>query len=69
MTILSTDVQTPAPQPTQIAACLRELAARGARYHLGLCRTDLDMLIAGAGLIDLAYSRPTALVVEVEGAA
>lgn len=57
---------TPAPQPTQTAAYLRSLASRGARQHIGLCQTDLDQLIAGAGLIELAYPQRTALVAAVE---
>lgn len=57
-----------APIPQEVSAYLRDLAARGARYHLGLCATDLTMLIAGAGLIEIAFPRQAALVAEVEGA-
>lgn len=56
----------PTPTATSVAAYLRDLAARGARRHIGLCRTDLDMIIAAAGLIELAFAPRTSLVAEVE---
>lgn len=53
------------PTPAVVAAYLRDLAARGDRHPIGLCRTDLDMLIAAAGLLELAYAPRTALVAAV----
>lgn len=57
---------SPTPTAASIAAYLRDLAARGARRHIGLCRTDLDMIIAAAGLIELAYAKRVPMVAEVD---